>query len=165
MTKKTICNKALLLSALFAAVLQAQEADVIFVGDNILTMDDAGAEAIAIRGEIIIAAGDRAEVMATRGGDTRVVELGEHALLPGFIDAHGHFSALSRYGDMLNLSSPPVGDVVSIEDLIRKIRYTSSSRIYPRDSSSTALVMMIRCLLRTDTQTAMTLILPAPGIR
>ena len=68
MTKKTICNKALLLSALFAAVLQAQEADVIFVGDNILTMDDAGAEAIAIQGEIIIAAGDRAEVMATRGG-------------------------------------------------------------------------------------------------
>ena len=51
MTKKTICNKALLLSALFAAVLQAQEADVIFVGDNILTMDDAGAEAIAIRGD------------------------------------------------------------------------------------------------------------------
>ncbi len=122
MTKKTICNKALLLSALFAAVLQAQEADVIFVGDNILTMDDAGAEAIAIRGEIIIAAGDRAEVMVTRGEDTRVVELGEQALLPGFIDAHGHFSALSRYGDMLNLSSPPVGDVVSIEDLIRKIR-------------------------------------------
>ena len=83
MTKKTICIKALLLSALFAAVLQAQEADVIFVGDNILTMDDAGAEAIAIEGEIIIAAGDRAEVMATRGADTRVVELGAQALLPG----------------------------------------------------------------------------------
>ena len=103
--------------------------------------------------------------MATRVEDTRVVELGAQALLPGFIDAHGHFSALSRYGDMLNLSSPPVGDVVSIEGLIRKIRLHIEQQDIPRDSSSTALAMMIRCLLRTDTPTAMTLILPAPGIR
>ena len=97
------------------------------------------------------------------GADTRVVELGAQALLPGFIDAHGHFSALSRYGDMLNLF-PPVGDVVSIEDLIRKIRLHIEQQDIPRQLI-TALAMMIRCLLRTDIPTAMTLILPAPGIR
>ncbi len=100
----------------------AQDADLIFLGDHILTMDDRSATAVAVRGDRIIAVGGRQSVLEHSGDNTRIVELGEQALLPGFIDAHGHFSALSRYVDMLDLSSPPVGDVTNVDDIVRKIR-------------------------------------------
>ena len=48
--------------------------------------------------------------------------MGDQALLPGFIDAHGHFSAVSRYAALLDLSSPPVGGVTNIEDIVRALR-------------------------------------------
>lgn len=106
----------------FAAKSLAQDADLIFLGDHIITMDEENVTAVAVRDDLIIAVGDQQSVVTLRGDETRVVELGEQALLPGFIDAHGHFSALSRYVDMLDLSSPPVGDVTSVDELVRKIR-------------------------------------------
>ena len=42
--------------------------------------------------------------------------------MPGFIDAHGHFAGVARYVDMLDLSSPPVGDVTSVDDIVRKLK-------------------------------------------
>ena len=76
----------------------AAPADIIFVGGAVVTMDPARprVEAVAVRGETIVAAGMRAEATALRGEATRVVELGARALLPGFIDAHGHFLAVGR---------------------------------------------------------------------
>ncbi|HKJ02623.1 MAG TPA: amidohydrolase family protein, partial [Longimicrobiales bacterium] len=99
-------------------------ADTIFVGDNIVTMDPAQptVEAVAVRGETIVAAGGLTGVMALRGESTRVVELGDRALLPGFIDAHGHFLAVGQSLGTLQLHSPPVGDVNNIDDIVRKIR-------------------------------------------
>jgi predicted amidohydrolase YtcJ len=78
--------------------------------------------AVAVRGDRIVASGSRAEVFELRGDDTRIIELGDRALLPGFIDAHGHFSGVSRYAALLDLSSPPVGGVTSIEDIVRALR-------------------------------------------
>lgn len=98
--------------------------DVIFVGDNIVTMDpdQPTVEAVAIRGETIVAAGTTEAVMALRGQSTRMVELGDDALLPGFIDTHGHMTAVGASLDQLSLHSPPVGDVTSIEDIVARIR-------------------------------------------
>lgn len=106
-------------------------ADVIIVGDNIITMDDQEISAVAVVGDRIAAVGDRAEIMTWRGSATRLVELGERALLPGFIDAHGHFSGVSRYADLLELSSPPVGGVSNIEDIIERIRLRIEQRQIP----------------------------------
>ncbi|MXY17166.1 MAG: amidohydrolase family protein, partial [Acidobacteria bacterium] len=78
-------------------------------------------EAVAVSGETIAAAGALDDVMAQRGDATRVVELGDRALLPGFIDAHGHFLAVGRNLDSLSLHPPPVGDVTDIDDIVRKI--------------------------------------------
>jgi predicted amidohydrolase YtcJ len=99
-------------------------ADTIFFGDNIVTMDPTQptVEAVAVRGETITAAGALDDVMALRGESTRVVDLGEQALLPGFIDAHGHFMGAGRALDELSLHSPPVGDVTNIDELVAKIR-------------------------------------------
>ena len=99
-------------------------ADAIFFGDNIVTMDpnQPTVEAVAVRGEAITAAGALDDVMALRGESTRVVDLGEGALLPGFIDSHGHFLGAGRALDALSLHSPPVGDVTNIDELVMKIR-------------------------------------------
>ena len=99
-------------------------ADAIFFGDNIITMDpnQPAVEAVAVRGETITAAGELDQVMALRGDSTRVVDLGDSALLPGFIDAHGHFLGAGRALETLSLHSPPVGDVNNIDDIVRKIQ-------------------------------------------
>ena len=109
-------------------------ADTIFVGGAIVTMDPAQprVEAVAVRGETIAAAGTRRDVAALRGAATRVVELGDRALLPGFIDAHGHLLAVGRALDALSLHPPPVGDVNDVEDVVRKIRrWIAERRIAP----------------------------------
>ncbi|MCE2515446.1 MAG: amidohydrolase [Acidobacteria bacterium] len=102
----------------------APPADTIFAGDHIVTMEPGrpAVEAVAVRGETIAAAGARDDVMALRGDATRVVELGQRALLPGFIDTHGHFLAVGMTLDALALHPPPVGDVRTIDDIVRKIR-------------------------------------------
>ena len=116
-----VASAVLLLSA-FSTNAIAQQADFIFTGENIITMDASDVAAVAVRGDRIVASGSRAEVLELRGDDTRVIELGDRALLPGFIDAHGHFSSVSRSAALLDLSSPPVGGVTSIEDIVRALR-------------------------------------------
>ena len=100
-----------------------EPADVIFRG-TVLTLveDDSEAEALAIRGDRILAVGSLREVEAHRGERTRIVELGEGALLPGFIDAHGHLSLLASFEGYANVASPPVGPVEDIADLQEVLR-------------------------------------------
>jgi predicted amidohydrolase YtcJ len=103
---------------------------VIFHG-TILPLVDSGsgasaeAEALAIRGEEIVAVGTRADVDGTRGEATRVVELGESALLPGFIDGHGHVTQLGLFAGFENLASPPVGPIEDIAQLQDALRATA----------------------------------------
>ena len=108
-------------------------ADTIFIGDHIVTMEPGlpAVEAVAVRGETIVAAGAREEVLARRGDATRIVELGPRALLPGFIDTHGHFLAVGMTLDALALHPPPVGDVRTIDDIVRKIRAWIAERDIP----------------------------------
>lgn len=122
--RSLILSVILGLAACERAVVDAgtivEPADLVFSGSNIVTVDPetANAEAVAVRGDRIIAVGETAAVMDLAGDNTRVIELGERALVPGFIDAHGHFlgsAMLSRYA---NLSSPPVGPVENIDDLV-----------------------------------------------
>ena len=108
-------------------------ADTIFIGDHIVTMEPGlpEVEAVAVRGETIVAAGTREEVTARRGDATRVVDLGPRALLPGFIDTHGHFLAVGMTLDALALHPPPVGDVRTIDDIVRRIRAWIAERDIP----------------------------------
>ncbi len=52
---------------------------------------DRPVEAVAVRGERILALGTRSEIDALRSPDTRVVDLDGKFLMPGFIDNHTHF--------------------------------------------------------------------------
>ena len=109
-----------ILLALLLPAYTAGAADLIFFGPNIVTVDPAQprAEAVAVSGEKIVAVGGRDRVLALKAAGTRVVDLGDRALVPGFIDAHGHMSGVGAYLRMVNLSSPPVGPVRKIDDLV-----------------------------------------------
>ena len=67
-------------------------ADVIFYNGPVLTMDPdlPQAEALGVRGDMIVAVGPTDEVMALSGPDTVLIDLAGNALLPGFVDPHTH---------------------------------------------------------------------------
>jgi predicted amidohydrolase YtcJ len=98
-------------------------ADLILTGTHIITMDPEmpTVAAVAVAGEKILATGSVAAVMAHRGEATRIIELGERALLPGFIDAHGHMTFVASLIEMIDLASPPVGQVEDINDVVSAI--------------------------------------------
>jgi predicted amidohydrolase YtcJ len=99
-------------------------AEAIYAGGPILTMTDARpvAEAVAVRGGRILAVGSRAEVEATRGPGTRSVDLGGRALLPGFVDPHGHVVMVGIQAISANLLPAPDGEGNDIAAIIRLLR-------------------------------------------
>ena len=93
-------------------------ADRIFVGDNILTMDDkfANATAVAILNDKIIWVGDDDEAISYQGEGTELMDAGGRLLLPGFIDSHNHI----RYGNEPNsVDLSDAGDLLAIREKIR----------------------------------------------
>src|SRR5512134_3371062 len=68
-------------------------ADTLIVNGRIATLDprQSSAEAIAIRGERIVAVGTDHQVSSFRGPNTRVVDAGRRIVIPGINDAHTHF--------------------------------------------------------------------------
>jgi predicted amidohydrolase YtcJ len=71
----------------------SQSADVIVTNARIYTVNphQKWAEAIAVRGDKIIAVGDRQQIEALRGPATKVIDAQGRLLLPGFTDCHIHF--------------------------------------------------------------------------
>src|SRR5207244_13580495 len=65
-------------------------ADVVFVNGPVITVNatDDVAEALAIKGGRILRVGSRAEVEQTVSRDTRLVDLGGRALIPGMTESH-----------------------------------------------------------------------------
>lgn len=111
--------------AAFAAQASAQEvADRIWTGGPILTLNDAAmrAEAVAVGDGRILAVGSRSDVMKLKGPATQVVDLGGRALLPGFIDPHGHMIGGGMQSMVANLLAPPDGEIRSIGDIQRTLR-------------------------------------------
>ncbi len=97
----------------------AAAADHLFVGEHIVTMEhrEDVQTALAVSGDTIVWVGDAEASAAWLGPETQVHELGERALLPGFIDAHGHLTYLAASLGWANLAPPPVGPVDSITRL------------------------------------------------
>ena len=104
--------------------MSSAAADLIVYGGPILTMEASQprAEAIAIAGGEIVAVGDKAVVMAHAGPDTQKIDLAGRSLLPGFIDAHGHFANALQVVGWANIQRPPAGPVTSIADLQQVLR-------------------------------------------
>ena len=114
-----------LIPVTYSNPLNTSSADIIFIGQHIITMDSSSdVTAVAVAGTKIIATGSSKEVIKLKGKSTRVIELGDNALVPGFIDAHGHMTAVAALSEMMDLAPPPVGSVQSIDDIISLIKST-----------------------------------------
>jgi predicted amidohydrolase YtcJ len=110
MTQLTCNVLAALLVVASVAPLAAQEADVVVRNARIWTGDSTRprAEAVAIRGERIIAVGSSADADVHRSQRTRVIDAGGRFITPGFIDDHTHFSqagALLIGANLLDVST------------------------------------------------------------
>jgi hypothetical protein len=85
----------LTLAALSSSTAPATPADLIIRDAHIVTVDPkfSTAEAAAIQDGRFIAVGSDAEVLKTRGPNTRIVDLHGQTVLPGFNDTHVHLTA------------------------------------------------------------------------
>jgi predicted amidohydrolase YtcJ len=103
-------------------------ADTIYVGGDIVTLNDAqpAAEALAVKDGRILAVGARNEVESAHTGETtKVVDLAGKTLLPGFLDTHGHYVSALSVASQVKVYAPPAGpgkDVPGILAAIEKFR-------------------------------------------
>jgi predicted amidohydrolase YtcJ len=96
----------------------------IYRGGDVVTLDaeNGVVEALGVEGDRIAAVGSEVSVRAWAGEDARLVELGGRALLPGFIDAHGHYPGAGIYVHAADLNSPPIGGVEDLAGLLALLR-------------------------------------------
>jgi predicted amidohydrolase YtcJ len=102
----------------------AEVAEVIYHGGPIITISEQlpSVEALAVADGKILAVGPKAEVLKYRGDSTKLVDLQSRALVPGFLDAHGHFMNVGLQATVANALPAPDGQVNSIPDLQETIR-------------------------------------------
>ena len=83
---------AFVLSLACAARVHAQAPDTILLNGKIVTVDARGStrEALAIRGDRIVAVGTSAEMRKLAGPRSRLVDLQGRTVIPGLIDSHLH---------------------------------------------------------------------------
>ena len=93
----------------------------IFVNGTILTMSGQypNPEAVLVENGKIAVVGTREEVAAKAGKRAKIVDLKGRTLMPGFVDAHGHFisTALSKLY-FVDVRCAPIGKIKTIEQLI-----------------------------------------------
>lgn len=94
---------------------------VAFVGGQVITVDaeDRVVEAFGVEGDRIAIVGSAGEVTAwAEAHGARREPLRGLAVVPGFIDAHGHFPGEGLKALTADLNAPPIGEVTSIETLV-----------------------------------------------
>jgi len=85
------------------AAPQAREAaDVILVNGRIVTVDDRFtiAQALAIKGNRIVATGGNDAIRARAGSSTRVIDLAGRTVIPGLIDNHSHWIRAAEHDEL-----------------------------------------------------------------
>lgn len=99
-------------------------ADTIYQGGPILTINDAlpHAEAVAVADGKILAVGALADILAFQNDATAIFDLDGRAMLPGFVDSHGHAVMGGLQALSANLLAAPDGDVTDIASLQNTLR-------------------------------------------
>lgn len=109
----------------------SEHADIVIVGADIRTMRPNGsarATGLAAGGGRILAVGSSTEIEALRGPATTVIDAEAATVLPGLIDAHGHFGHVARsMASAVDCRTPPVA---SIADVLARAR-ERTSRVVP----------------------------------
>jgi hypothetical protein len=106
------------------AVVSSEAADVVIINARAFSADHPGqfAEALAIRGNRILAVGTGEEIAPLRGETTQVIDAHGATVMPGFNDAHVHFLSGSLGLGWVQLLDAET--FVSIQDRIRSFAAT-----------------------------------------
>ena len=125
----------LILLALFSSCSIDQainNADLIVSSNKVILMTDkrkAQPLSIAIKDERIVWIGSHQDAKNIQG---KHIDFGNQAVLPGFIDAHGHASYLAFATQVANIASPPVGTIKNIKELQTELRkFINDSNLKP----------------------------------
>jgi predicted amidohydrolase YtcJ len=115
-----------------ALVLAAQTgpagppATLVLKNGKIATVDEAKpeAQALAARGDTLVAVGTNDEIAPYVGPATKVIDLQGRRAIPGFIDGHGHFTGVGEARIILNLTRVKNWDeiVAMVKDAAAKAR-------------------------------------------
>jgi predicted amidohydrolase YtcJ len=99
-------------------------------GGTVLTMDEVGsvATALAVEGDTIVAVGSDEDVARWIPDADLIVELEGRTVVPGFIEAHGHFPGAGLSAVGADLNSPPIGDVTDVAGVIEALREVDRNR-------------------------------------
>ena len=86
---------------------QQPRADLVLLHGDVVTVDSARprAQAIAVRGDRILAVGSDEEIQNLAGPATKTIDLQGRLALPGFIEGHGHFTGLGESKLVLDLTT------------------------------------------------------------
>ena len=99
-----------------------EKADLIISSNKVILMtghQKAQPLSIAIQNKKIAWIGSHTEAKKIKG---QRINYHNQAILPGFIDAHGHASYLAFATQVANIASPPVGEVTTIKDLQENLK-------------------------------------------
>ena len=94
---------------------------LLLINARVLTMgpNQAGAQAVAVRGNMIAAVGSSSELAALGGPSTQTIDCGGKTLIPGFVDSHCH--VLAQAAALQGIDCSPRA-ILSIQDLERVIK-------------------------------------------
>jgi predicted amidohydrolase YtcJ len=104
-------------------------AGLVLCNANVLTADPRNrvVDAGGVIDDRIVAVGSLAEVRAAQPRATPL-DLGGNTLIPGFVDAHSHLIMTGELATLnVDLNSPPIGDVLSIEGVIARLSARAES--------------------------------------
>ena len=104
--------------------VSAQSADLVLLNGKIATMDKSRptVEAIAMKGERILAIGSTARTRNYIGPETQVIDLDGKFAMPGLIEGHAHYIGLGQSKMMLNHASAKTWDdiVKQVEEAVKQ---------------------------------------------
>ena len=97
------------------------EADLVLRGGKVVTVDEdiPDGQAIAVKGDTILAVGSNRQIRAYIGPNTEVIDLDGALVIPGFIESHGHFLGVGDANMQLDLASVANwSEIVSMVDAV-----------------------------------------------
>jgi predicted amidohydrolase YtcJ len=98
MLKTSVAALFVLAAASASGQAQQAQADIVLTNGKVITVDNrfSIAQAVAVKGERIVAVGTTADINRLAGANTRRIDLAGKAVIPGLIDNHAHLMEEGR---------------------------------------------------------------------
>lgn len=102
----------------------------VFINGQILTINAENdvVEALSVRGAKIDRVGSTEDILAEVTPKTIVTDLRGRTLMPGFVDAHGHFPGSGQVVFSTDLNSPPIGSIKNMAQLLARLKSADAAR-------------------------------------